>query len=148
MNNIAFVFGPLLLIICMLVPALTFVPPPEDPMLTVETMQVPHYPPLARASGIDGVVEVKVATDGSRAIDTQVQSGHKLLAGEAEANVQTWRFSAHDATNFKVTYRYRLVESSTDDPPGRPTVILRLPGYVEVRSVALVISDPAPEIGD
>ena len=45
---------------------------------------VPLYPPLARVARVEGVVHVKITTDGHRVIATQVQDGNKMLAAAAE----------------------------------------------------------------
>ena len=97
----------------------------------VASAQVPLYPAVARLANVDGVVHLKVTTDGHRVISTQVEDGHKLLAAPAEENVRTWQFSIHEPATFTVTYSYRLVENWKGDPYN-PTVVLRLPAQVEV----------------
>jgi hypothetical protein len=97
----------------------------------VASAQVPLYPSVARLANVEGVVHLKVTTDGHRVISTQVEDGHKLLSAPADENVRTWRFSLHEPTTFTVTYRYKLVENWKGDPYN-PTVVLRLPAEVEV----------------
>lgn len=92
---------------------------------------VPLYPPMARISNIEGVVHVKVTTDGHRVVGTRVEDGHNLLAAAAEENARTWQFATHEPTTFTVTYRYKLVTKWKDDP-NNPTVVLRFPNEVEV----------------
>ncbi len=92
---------------------------------------VPLYPPLARVARVEGVVHVKITTDGHRVIATHVEDGHKLLAAAAEENVRTWQFQVHEPTTFTVTYRYILVTNWKGDPYN-PIVVLRLPTEVEV----------------
>lgn len=103
---------------------------------------VPLYPPLARAANIQGVVHVKITTDGMRAVTAQAEDGHRLLAIAAEENARTWQFSKHEPMSFRVTYRYRL---DADADPNNPTVILRFPTEVDVSVAPLVISDPPAE---
>jgi len=69
---------------------------------------VPLYPPLARAARVQGVVHLKVTTDGHRVVATHVEDGNKLLADAAEENARTWEFATHDATTFTMTYHYKL----------------------------------------
>jgi hypothetical protein len=90
---------------------------------------VPLYPPLARAAHVQGVVHVKITTDGTKASAAHAEDGHRLLAGAAEENARTWLFTKHEPTVFAVTYRYRI---SSDGDPDNPTVKLRFPADVEV----------------
>jgi TonB family protein len=112
---------------------------------SVAAAAVPLYPPLARMARIEGVVHVKITTDGHKVVDAQVEDGHKMLAAAAETNVRTWEFSNHDPTTFTVTYQYKLVDDLKENPYG-PTVILRLPKEVEVLAMPVIISDPPAEL--
>src|SRR5262245_42809790 len=67
---------------------------------------VPLYPPLARAANVQGVVHVKITTDGRGVSAAHVEDGHKLLAVAAEENARTWQFATHEPTTFTVTYHY------------------------------------------
>lgn len=100
---------------------------------------VPLYPPLARATKVQGVVHLKVVTDGTRVITAHAEDGNRLLATASEENARTWQFSKHEPTSFTVTYRYRL-DASAD--PNNPTVTLRFPTEVDVAIAPLVLSDP------
>jgi len=97
----------------------------------VASAQVPLYPPVARLANVEGVVHLKVTTDGHHVVSTQVEDGHRLLAALAEENVRTWQFSLHEPTTFTVTYVYKLVTKWEGDP-NNPAVILRFPTNVEV----------------
>jgi hypothetical protein len=99
----------------------------------VASAAVPLYPPLARVANVQGVVHVKVTTDGHRVIATRVEDGNKLLASAADENARTWQFSTHEPTTFTVTYNYKL-EAELRGSPNNPTVVLRLPTEVEVAS--------------
>jgi hypothetical protein len=103
---------------------------------------VPLYPPLARAANVQGVVHVKITTDGHRVIATHVEDGHKLLATAADENARTWQFATHDPTTFTVTYRYKL-DAKLKGNPNNPTVILRLPTEVEISTVPMVLDTAA-----
>ena len=97
---------------------------------------VPLYPPLARATRIQGVVHIEIATDGHKVTTTRVKDGQKLLAAAAEENVRTWRFATHDPTSFAFTYRYKL-DAKLNDNPNNPTIVLRLPTEVEVSTAPM-----------
>lgn len=103
---------------------------------------VPLYPPLARAANVQGVVHVKITTDGHGVSATHVEDGHKLLAIAAEENARTWQFATHEPTTFMVTYHYKL-DAKLKGNPNNPTVILRLPTEVEVSSAPLVLDTTA-----
>jgi hypothetical protein len=101
--------------------------------------EIPLYPPLARAAKVQGVVHVKVTTDGAKVLIAQAEDGHRLLAAAAEENARTWRFARHEPTSFTVTYRY-LLDAGAD--PNNPTVTLRFPTEVDISAAPLVIRDP------
>lgn len=111
----------------------------------VATLGVPFYPPLARAAHVEGIVHVRITTDGQRVTATHVEDGNKLLAAAAEENAKTWQFTAHEPATFTVTYRYKLVAGLKGDPSS-PTVTLRLPSEVEVFTIPPVISDPSAQV--
>jgi Gram-negative bacterial TonB protein C-terminal len=94
---------------------------------------LPLYPQVAHMANIQGVVRVRVSTDGHRVTEATVKEGERLLAAAAEQNVRTWQFHGGEPAVFTVTYHYRVVE------PGKwkgdrdnAIVILRLPAEVEV----------------
>jgi TonB-like protein len=103
---------------------------------------VPLYPPLARAANVQGVVHVKITTDGHSVSAAHAEDGHKLLAVAAEENARTWQFATHEPTTFTVTYHYRL-DAKLKGNPNNPTVILRLPTEVEISIVPLVLDTTA-----
>lgn len=111
----------------------------------VASAGVPFYPPLARQARVQGIVRVKVTTDGHAVTATRAESGHRLLAQAAEENARTWRFAVHEPTTFTVTYRYKLVPGLKANP-NNPVVLLRLPSEVEVSTLPMPpLLDPAPD---
>jgi hypothetical protein len=98
---------------------------------TVADAKVPLYPPLARAARVQGVVRVRITTDGHRVVSAVAESGPRILAADAEASARSWQFTTHEPTSFMATYTYKLVHSLKSGPEN-PTVILRLPTEVEV----------------
>lgn len=98
---------------------------------TVADAKAPLYPPLARAARVQGVVRVKVTTDGHRVVTAAAESGPKILAAAAEDSARSWQFATHEPTSFVVTFTYKRVDSLKSGPEN-PTVVLRLPTEVEV----------------
>ena len=116
---------------------------PKGTMPMIAGAAVPMYPPLARAARVQGVIHIRVTTDGTMVAAAHAEDGNRLLAVAAEENVRTWQFSKHQPTSFTVTYRYRL---DAHGNPNNPTVIFRFPTDVEVSIAPLVISDPPARI--
>lgn len=102
---------------------------PKVPLPMVAGAAVPLYPPLARTARIEGVVHLKVTTDGHRVIEAHAEDGHKVLAAAAMDNARTWQFATHTPTTFTVTYLYKL-DAKLQQP--NQTVVLRLPTEVEI----------------
>jgi len=82
------------------------------------------YPPLARQARIQGMVHMRVTTDGHGVTDVTVEDGHPLLTENAAQNVRTWKFVEHAPATFEVTFNYRVVDDQVK--------FLRQPGIVEV----------------
>jgi hypothetical protein len=101
---------------------------------SIEHTAVPYYPPLARVAKVEGIVHIKVTTDGHKVVSTDIEDGPKWLADAAEKNVQSWEFAKHEPMTFTVTYRYKLVEELKDNPSDT-MLILRLPAEVEVVTI-------------
>src|SRR5882762_2968741 len=57
----------------------------------VASASVPLYPPLAHTANIEGVVHVRITTDGQRVKIAHAEDGPKLLAAAAEENAITTR---------------------------------------------------------
>jgi len=95
----------------------------------VASAVVPLYPPLARATNIQGVIHVQVSTDGHQVATAHAQEDIKPLSVAAEENSKTWQFSAHTPVTFTISYHYKLSKQCN---PNNPTVILRLPTDVEI----------------
>jgi hypothetical protein len=117
---------------------------------TVLSASVPFYPRIAQAAHIEGKVQLKVSTDGNRAVAVEIQNGPLILAKAAQENVKTWQFERHASTSFQVTFRYRLLLSKCDAKcncrsPETPSVVLRMPRDIEVTAEEVMFCDPAAE---
>lgn len=112
---------------------------------------VPFYPELARETHIQGIVILRVSTDGKRVSAVDAENGHRLLVNAATENVKTWQFEPHSPTTFEVKFHYRLLNSKCDSEckcqsEEKEQVVLQLPTNVEMSAVALMTCDPAVEI--
>jgi outer membrane biosynthesis protein TonB len=104
---------------------------PKVALPMVLSAQVPLYPQTARTANVQGIVHIRVETDGQRVTSAQAEDGNQLLSAPAEKNVKTWQFSLHKPTTFTVTYKYRLVDD-IEASQNNPRVLLKLPTEVEV----------------
>jgi|GEM_PF-1967134 len=116
----------------------------KEPLPTVATAGVPFYPPVARVARIEGVVHLRLSTDGKRVSAISVESGPPALVQAAQENVRTWQFKDHSPTTFEATFRYKMLsESECEMDSG--TVLLRLPTEVEVSARGVQTCDPTVE---
>jgi TonB family protein len=69
------------------------------------------YPDIARATQIQGTVEVEIIIDSDGGVSSaNAISGHPLLKQAAEKNIKTWRFDSSPSGKraLTVTYEFRL----------------------------------------
>ncbi len=58
----------------------------------------PEIPPLAKATGIGGVVKIEICvSEKGEVTSTKLISGHPLLVGAAMSDVKAWRFKSSEA---------------------------------------------------
>lgn len=115
---------------------------------------VPFYPELARQTRIQGMVKLRVSTDGKVASAIDRESGHPILVDAATDNVKTWEFKPHAPTSFEVTFHYRLFIPKCDsqckcdrgEHGEKESVVLHLPTDAELIAPTLLTCDPAVEI--
>ena len=116
----------------------------KEPLPAVATAGVPFYPSVARVARIEGVVRLRLSTDGKRVSAISVEGGPPALVPAAEENVRTWQFKDHSPTTFEATFRYKMLpESECEMDSG--TVLLRLPTEVEVSARGVQTCDPTVE---
>lgn len=146
-KNLRFTFGalvaPILIILGMGVTDSTAQQksPPSD-----ASASVPFYPRTPQMAHIEGVVRLRISTDGAQASAIKVESGQPMLAQAAKDNVKTWQFDRHSPTTFEATLHYRLLPSKCDsecnsDSLEKGSVQLKLPTDVEVTAKELLTSD-------
>jgi hypothetical protein len=124
---------------------------PQAPVPDLASAAVPFYPRLAQMARIQGVVTLRLSTDGKRVSAIEGESGPPMLVKAAKENVGTWQFEQHTPTSFETTFRYRLFDSKCDSQCNcggveKRTALLRLPTEVEVSAETLMTCDPAVEI--
>ena len=112
---------------------------PVQKLPMVKSGAMPLYPSLPRIAQVEGEVDLRVTTDGSGVVSTEVEYGNPLLAKAAQDNVKTWKFEPHEPTSFSTAFFYHLEwESSTysckPDLPDNGSVVLKLPARVDITS--------------
>jgi outer membrane biosynthesis protein TonB len=113
----------------------------------VSSASVPFYPRTPRIAHFDGVVRLRVSTDGLRVSKIDIESGQPMLAQAAEENIRTWVFEKHSTTSFEVTFRYTLVPSTCGascncNNLGNGTAVIRFPTEVDVSASEVVVCAP------
>ena len=94
--------------------------------------ETPLYPLLARQARIQGEVQLRVTTDGSRAVSVIVESGQPMLAKAAQDSVKTWRFVKDKPTSFESHFSYKLNEGCDSATPENGRVVLELPTRIDI----------------
>jgi hypothetical protein len=99
---------------------------------TVTKYDCPQYPEKARSLHIEGIVIMRVTTDGHAVTDVKVIRASRILEPFAEANVRTWKFAEHRPTAFTVTYVYAFEGNYKKDPVTKCAAKMKLPETVTV----------------
>lgn len=101
---------------------------PEPRVLHID---VPRYPPLARAARVEGSVVVSFAVKGGEVQNAEAKSGHPLLVTATIENVKSWRFSQDVNGTFTTTFEYRIKGHPTSIRQN-PKIEMHLPVFVRV----------------
>jgi hypothetical protein len=111
---------------------------------------MPLYPRAATAARVQGLVTLRVTTDGQRVTVIEPKSGPPFLVQATEENVKTWRFEPHAPTTFEVRFNYKLSTQYTCAPgctdcrsAEKDSVLLQLPTDVELKATIPMLCDPA-----
>lgn len=121
----------------------------KEPPPRVWSAQAPLYPPVAVQANVQGIVTLRVTTDGKRVVSFDAESGPPYLVLKTKENVKTWEFQPHKATTFEIRFDYELSMPSSpcdwNSPEERAKeyVVLHLPTEVELHAVIPVECDPA-----
>ncbi|HJU84173.1 MAG TPA: energy transducer TonB [Holophagaceae bacterium] len=104
----------------------------------------PFYPSSAQTAGIEGIVRLRLTTDGESVSMVEVESGKPMLVRAAQENVKTWKFRKHDPTSFAVSFQYILMpESGTE--LGTCEITMHFPSEVVIKAMHIHTSDPVIE---
>ena len=117
------------------------------PVPKVVSAQVPFYPAILQKAHFDGVVRLRIWTDGRRPSTIKEIDGQPMLLRAAIDNIKTWEFEQHSPTVFEASFHYRLLPATCDaacncDSTERPSVLLHLPTEVEVSATTVLTCDP------
>jgi|SRR5882724_11993773 len=81
----------------------------DDKDIRVVDFEDMKYPPVARASRIQGVVVIRVKLDGGgRVAETSAVSGMELLVRDSLLNAKKWRFKPNSEKGAVIVYVFRL----------------------------------------
>jgi outer membrane biosynthesis protein TonB len=86
-----------------------------------------EYPRFAIDADIQGMVKLKVTTDGHFVTKVDAESGNPFLVRAAIGNLRSWRFASHAPRTFDIIYDYQLLSSKVE--------FLKEPGVVEIDSI-------------
>jgi hypothetical protein len=114
----------------------------EVPLLLSGKM--PLYPMTARAARVQGIVKVRVVTDGKRATSLVLESGPVMLASFTEETIRTWEFFEHKPTTFVATFEYEF-ESPDRCGYENGSLTLNLPLRAHIRAPGAMTCDPSAE---
>jgi hypothetical protein len=121
----------------------------KEPPPRVWSAQAPLYPPVAVQASVQGLVTLRVTTDGKQVVNFDAESGPPYLVIKTNENVKTWKFQPHTPTSFEIKFEYTLSAASppcawdSADERAKEFVVLRLPTYVELHAIIPVDCDPA-----
>jgi hypothetical protein len=117
----------------------------EQDLPLVLAASLPLYPIIARAARVEGVVKIKVTTDGKKITSLEVESGPPMLARSAKENILTWKFAQHKPTTFVTTFDYAF-EGTAECGYSNDAVTLNLPLKVRISAKPVSTCDPAEKI--
>jgi len=82
----------------------------------------PEYPPVAKAAGVQGAVQVMIVVDEQgNVLTVDVVSGHPLLREAAAKAAQQWKFKPTELSGNAVKVQGTLTFNFTLDPPPPPS---------------------------
>lgn len=114
----------------------------EQELPLVIAGRMPLYPPVANHAWIQGIVKIKVTTDGEKVTTLEVESGPPMLVQAAKENILTWEFFKHKPTTFVTTFEY-VIEGPDQCMFSNGTSVLNLPLEIRISAKGLKTCDPA-----
>jgi hypothetical protein len=116
---------------------------PELPLVISGNM--PLYPLTALHVRIQGIVRIRVTTDGRKVTSLDAEGGPAMLVKFTKENILTWRFAEHKPTTFVTTFEY-VIEEPAQCEFSNGASVLNLPLEVRISAKGLETCDPAVEI--
>jgi hypothetical protein len=107
--------------------------------------KVPTYPRVALLSHIQGVVKIRVTTNGKEVSSVEADSGPPMLVKAAKENVLTWEFEDHAPTTFVTVFTYSIRKPAQCDV-GNSIAVLHMPQEVQISANGVKTCDPAKRI--
>jgi hypothetical protein len=114
----------------------------EQQLPLVVTGNMPLYPLTALHARVQGVVKIKVTTDGKKITSLDAESGPPMLVKFTKENILTWRFAEHKPTTFVTRFECVIEEPSQCDF-SNDALVLKLPLEVRISAKGLETCDPA-----
>jgi hypothetical protein len=114
----------------------------EVPLLSAGT--VPLYPRMSLAARVQGVVKIRVTTDGKKVSSVEAESGPPMLVAAAKESILAWQFETHKPTTFETTFEY-VIEEPAECYFSNSVAVLKLPLEVRISTKGLKTCDPAAE---
>lgn len=113
----------------------------------VVSAKVPVYPALAKLQKAQGIVRLRVSTDGHKAVKVEAMEGHPALVKAAKANIETWEFQPHKPIEFETVFEFSVKFLPPCEPNNEKydVVTLRLPARVEIKATMQGECDPVIE---
>ena len=135
--------GPLML--CGILPRAILAQSETQELPLVIAGKMPLYPLMARLARVQGVVKIKVTTDGEKVSSLDAESGPPMLVKFAKENILTWEFAKHKPTTFITTFEY-LIEAPDQCMYSNGASVLNLPLEVRIRVRGVKTCDPSTEV--
>src|ERR1035437_2537154 len=127
----------------MLAPAFAQKAEQELPLVIAGKMLL--YPIMARLARVEGVVKIRVTTDGEKVTSFEAESGPPMLVKFAKENILTWEFVKRKPTTFITTFEY-VIEGPDQCMYSNGASVLNLPLEIRISAKGLKTCDPAVEI--
>ena len=130
-----------LMIFCGMLPLTAQTQAPEQEAPLVVAGKMPFYPLVALHARIEGVVKIKVTTDGRKVTSLKVEGGPPMLVAAAKDSVLSWEFLKHDPTTFLTIFTY-VIEGPDQCMFSNGTSVLNLPLDIRISTKGLKTCDP------
>ena len=107
---------------------------------------MPLYPRTALLARIQGVVKIRVTTDGKKVSSLEAESGPPMLVNAAKENILRLGIcEEHKPVTFVTTFEY-FIEEPAQCGFNNGTAVLHMPLEVRVSANGVQTCDPAVEM--